>query len=153
AGVTIGYGDGVQTEADAISISASKSNMNTDGTTYQNGLFVIVDEVHNNTKNMTLSGFNQVGGEVTGNIQNLTIESKQNTSNTTGSTKGGSIGFAPNGMPTSISANYSQTNGERKYVDTPTTFIIGDGSNLKVGKVENTAAAIGATGNGKLSID
>ena len=57
AGVTIGYGDGVQTEADAISISASKSNMNSNGTTYQNGLFVNVDEVHNNTKNMTLSGF------------------------------------------------------------------------------------------------
>ncbi|WP_425250190.1 hemagglutinin repeat-containing protein [Fusobacterium animalis] len=153
AGVTIGYGDGVQTEADAISISASKSNMNTDGTTYQNGLFVNVDEVHNNTKNMTLSGFNQVGGKVTGNIENLTIESKQNTSNTTESSKSGSIGFAPNGMPNSISANYSQTNGERRYVDTPTTFIIGDGSNLKVGKVENTAGAIGATGNGKLSID
>ena len=55
-------------------------------------------------------------------------------------------------MP-SISANYSQTNGERRYVDDPTTFIIGDGSNLKVGKVENTAGAIGTSGNGKLSID
>ncbi|WP_405350505.1 hemagglutinin repeat-containing protein [Fusobacterium animalis] len=152
AGVTIGYGDGVQTEANAISISASKSKMNTDGTTYQNGLFVNVDEVHNNTKNMTLSGFNQIGGKVTGNIQNLTIESKQNTSTTTGNTKGGSIGFAPNGMP-SLSANYSQTNGERKYIDTPTTFLIGDGSNLKVGKVDNTASAIGTSGNGKLSID
>ena len=127
--------------------------MNSNGTSYQNGLFVNVDEEHNNTKNMTLSGFNQVGGKVTGNIQNLTIENKQNTSTTTGSTKGGSIGFAPNGMPTSISANYSQTNGERKYVDDPTTFIIGEGSNLKVGKVENTAAAIGTSGNGKLSID
>lgn len=38
--------------------------------------------------------------------------------------KGGSIGFAPNGMPNSISANYSQTNGDRKKVDSPTTFII-----------------------------
>ena len=66
---------------------------------------------------------------------------------------GGSIGFAPNGMPNSISASYSQTNGERRVVDSPTTFIIGDGSNLKVGKVENTAGAIGATGSGKLSID
>ena len=66
---------------------------------------------------------------------------------------GGSIGFAPNGMPNSISANYSQTNGERKYVDSPTTFLIGDGSNLKVGKVENTAGVIGATGSGKLSRD
>ena len=55
-------------------------------------------------------------------------------------------------MP-SGSASYSQTNGERRFVDSPTTFIIGDGSNLKVGKVENTAGAIGATGNGKLSID
>ena len=65
---------------------------------------------------------------------------------------GGSLSIAPNGMP-SGSASYSQTNGERKVVDSPTTFIIGDGSNLKVGKVENTAGAIGATGNGKLSID
>ena len=153
AGVTINYNNGFQAEANAVNISASKSNMNTNGTNFQNGKFVNVDEVHNNTKNMTLSGFNQIGGTVTGNIQNLTIESKQNTSTTTGSTKGGSIGFAPNGMPTSISANYSQTNGERKYVDDPTTFIIGDGSNLKVGKVENTAGAIGATGSGKLSID
>ncbi|EGQ79017.1 hypothetical protein HMPREF9094_1957 [Fusobacterium animalis ATCC 51191] len=55
-------------------------------------------------------------------------------------------------MP-SLSANYSQTNGERKYVDDPTTFIIGEGSNLKVGKVDNTAGAIGTSGNGKLSID
>ena len=153
AGINIGYGRKVLTDNASVSVSASKSNMNTDGTTYQNGLFVNVDEVHNNTKNMTLSGFNQIGGKVTGNIQNLIIESKQNTSNTTGSSKSGSIGFAPNGMPNSISANYSQTNGERRYVDTPTTFIIGDGSNLKVGKVENTAGAIGTTENGKLSID
>ena len=153
AGVNVGYGRKVLTDNASVSVSSSKSNMDSNGTSYQNGLFVNVDEEHNNTKNMTLSGFNQVGGKVTGNIQNLTIESKQNTSTTTGSTKGGSIGFAPNGMPTSISANYSQTNGERKYVDDPTTFIIGDGSNLKVGKVENTAGAIGTSGNGKLSID
>ena len=70
-----------------------------------------------------------------------------------GSTKGGSISIAPNGMPNSISANYSQTNGQRKYVDDPTTFIIGEGSNLKVGKVENAAGAIGTTGSGKLSRD
>ena len=44
-------------------------------------------------------------------------------------------------MPNSISANYSQTNGERRVVDNASTFIVGDGSNLKVGKVENTAAA------------
>ena len=62
---------------------------------------------------------------------------------------GGSIGFAPNGLP-SGSVSYSQTNGERKYVDDPTTFIIGEGSNLKV---ENTAVAIGTTGSGKLSRD
>ncbi|WDA44303.1 hemagglutinin repeat-containing protein [Fusobacterium nucleatum] len=151
-GVTIGYGDGVQTSVDAVKFSASQSKMNTNGTNFQNGKFVNVDEVHNNTKNMTLSGFNQEGGTVTGNIQNLTIESKQNTSTTKGSTVGGSLSIAPNGMP-SGSANYSQTNGERKYVDNTTTFLIGNGSNLKIGKVENTAGTIGATGNGKLSID
>ena len=151
-GVTIGYGDGTQTEFNAVSISASKSNMNSNGTTYQNGRFVNVDEVHNNTKNMTLSGFNQEGGTVTGNIENLTIESKQNTSTTKGSTKGGSLSVSANGMP-SGSANYSKTNGERRVVDNASTFIIGDGSDLKVAKVENTASAIGKTENGKLSID
>ena len=84
---------------------------------------------------MTLSGFNQEGGKVIGNVQNLTIESKQNTSITTGSTIRRSLSIAPNGMP-SGSTNYSQTNGERRVVDNPTTFIIGDGSNLKIGKVE-----------------
>ena len=151
-GVTIGYGDGTQTEFNGVSISASKSNMNSNGTTYQNGRFVNVDEVHNNTKNMTLSGFNQEGGIVIGNIENLTIESKQNISTTKGSTKGGSLSVSANGLP-SGSANYSKTNGERRVVDNASTFIIGDGSNLKVGKVENTAAAIGTTGSGKLSID
>ena len=126
--------------------------MNSNGTTYQNGRFVNVDEVHNNTKNMTLSGFNQEGGTVTGNIENLTIESKQNTSTTRGRTIGGSLSIAPNGMP-SGSANYSKTNGERRVVDNASTFIIGDGSNLKVAKVENTASAIGTSENGKLSID
>ena len=101
---------------------------------------------------MTLSGFNQEGGTVTGNIENLTIESKQNTSTTKGRTKGGSLSVSANGLP-SGSANYSQTNGERRVVDNASTFIIGDGSNLKVGKVENTASAIGTSGNGKLSID
>ena len=152
AGATIGYGDGTQTEFNAVSISASKPKMNSNGTTYQNGRFVNVDEVHNNTKNMTLSGFNQEGGTVTGNIENLTIESKQNTSTTKGSTKGGSLSVSANGLP-SGSANYSKTNGEGRVVDNASTFIIGDGSNLKVGKVENTAAAIGTTGSGKLSID
>ncbi|WP_032894093.1 hemagglutinin repeat-containing protein, partial [Fusobacterium hwasookii] len=107
-GVTIGYGDGVQTSVDAVKVSASQSKMNSNGTSYQNGRFVDVDEVHNNTKNMTLSGFNQEGGKVTGNIQNLTIESKQNTSTIKGRTVGGSLSIAPNGMP-SGSANYSQT--------------------------------------------
>ena len=151
-GVTIGYGDGTQTEFNGVSISASKSNMNSNGTTYQNGRFVNVDEVHNNTKNMTLSGFNQESGTVIGNIENLTIESKQNTSTIKGRTIGGSLSIAPNGMP-SGSANYSQTNGKRRVVDNASTFIIGDESNLKVGKEENTASAIGTTGNGKLSID
>ena len=152
AGATINYNNGFQAEANAVSISASKSNMNSNGTTYQNGRFVNVDEVHNNTKNMTLSGFNQEGGTVTGNIENLTIESKQNTSTTKGSTKGGSLSVSANGLP-SGSANYSKTNGERRVVDNASTFIIGDGSDLKVAKVENTAAAIGTTENGKLSID
>ena len=151
-GVTIGYGDGTQTEFNGVSISASKSNMNSNGTTYQNGRFANVDEVHNNTKNMTLSGFNQEGGTVTGNIENLTIESKQNESETSGSSYGASLGIAPNGTVNG-SANYSNTNGERRYIDTPSSFVIGEGSNLKVDKAKNTAGIIGTTDNGKLKIN
>ncbi|MHB9303349.1 hypothetical protein ACW0S0_00280, partial [Fusobacterium polymorphum] len=65
---------------------------------------------------------------------------------------GGSLSIAPKGMPAG-SASDPQKNGERGCVDSPTTFIIGGGGNLKVGKVENTAGAIGTTGSGKLSID
>ena len=50
AGVTIGYGDGTQTSVDAVKFSASQSKMNTNGTNFQNGRFVNVDEVHNNQK-------------------------------------------------------------------------------------------------------
>jgi len=151
-GVTIGYGDGVQTSVDAVKFSASKSKMNSNGTNFQNGKFVNVDEVHNNTKNMTLSGFNQEGGKVTGNIQNLTIESKQNTSITKGSTKGGSLSIAPNGLP-SGSASYSQTNGERRVVDSPTTFIIGEGSNLKVVKTVGGSVGISTSGVNNIGVN
>ena len=77
--------------------------MNSNGTTYQNGRFVDVDEVHNNTKNMTLSGFNQEGGTVTGNIENLKIESKQNTSVTKGSSYSGSVDSYDKATKTAIS--------------------------------------------------
>lgn len=51
------------------------------------------------------------------------------------------------------SVNYFKINGERKYVDNVIIFLIGDGSNLKVGKVENIVGVIGIIGNGKLLID
>ena len=132
-GVTIGYGDGIQTEGNGVSISASKSKMNSNGTTYQNGRFVDVDEVHNNTKNMILSGFNQEGGTVTGNIENLKIESKQNISVTKGSSYSGSVGVSPSGT-VSGDLSLSKTNGERRYVDTPSSFIVGENSNFKNNK-------------------
>ena len=137
---------------DAVRVSASGSKMNTDETIYQNGSFVNVDEVHNNTKNITLSGFNQEGGTVTGNIENLKIESKQNTSVTKGSSYSGSVGVSPSGT-VSGGLSLSKTNGERRYVDTPSSFIVGENSNLSIGKAENTAAIIGTTDNGKIKIN
>ncbi|MFA1745545.1 hemagglutinin repeat-containing protein, partial [Fusobacterium animalis] len=128
AGVNIGYGRKVLTDNASVSVSTSKSNMNSNGTTYQNGLFVNVDEEHNNTKNMTLSGFNQIGGKVTGNIQNLTIESKQNTSSTTGSTKGGSLSLSPNSNVISgVGINYANKDLESITKNT----VIG---NVEIGK-------------------
>ena len=47
----------------------------------------------------------------------------------------------------------SKTNGERRYVDTPSSFIVGENSNLSIGKAENTAAIIGTTDNGKIKIN
>ena len=58
-------------------VSQSNGNLNTKSTNYQNENFVNVNEVHNNTDSMTLTGFNQEGGRVTGNIEKLVVESKR----------------------------------------------------------------------------
>ena len=117
--------------------------MNTTETIYQNGNFQNVNEVHNNTGTMTLSGFNQEGGKVTGNIGKLVVESRQNTSTTTGRSSGASVGISANGVPSSLNVNGSRTNGSRAFVDNQSSFIVGEGSNLHVGTVENTGAIIG----------
>ena len=152
AGATIGYGHGVQITGNGASITSNRSNMNTDETIYANGNFTNVNEVHNNTKNMTLRGFNQEGGNVSGSIENLEVVSLQNKSITTGSSRGVSIGINSSGIPNSIGTNWSNTNGERAYVDNQSTFIVGEGSNLTVGRTENTGGIIGTTGNGKIEI-
>ena len=142
-GATIGYGYGTQITGNGGSVSASRSNLNTTETVYQNGNFANVNEVHNNTGTMTLSGFNQEGGRVTGNIDKLVVESRQNTSTTIGSSSGIGIGISANGMPNSVNVNGSRTNGSRAFVDNQSSFIVGEGSNLHVGTVENTGAIIG----------
>ena len=122
-------------------------------TIYANGNFNNVNEVHNNTGTMTLSGFNQEGGKVTGNIGKVEVISRQNTSTTTGSSKGMSVGVSSQGIPTSVNVNSSRTNGNRAFVDNQSTFVVGEGSNLHVGTVENTGAVIGKKGNSTFKID
>ena len=153
ASATVGYGHKIQTTGNGGSISASKSNQNTTETIYQNGNFQNVNEVHNNTGTMTLSGFNQEGGKVTGNIGKVEVVSRQNTSTTTGSSKGMSVGVSSQGIPTSVNVNASRTNGNRAFVDNQSTFVVGEGSNLHVGTVENTGAIIGKEGNSTFKID
>ena len=154
-GVSAGIGSNGQIKSNGISgnISANRSNQNTDETIHANGSFTNVNEVHNNTGTMTLSGFNQEGGKVTGNIGNLVVESRQNTSTTTGSSKGMSVGVSSQGIPTSVNVNASKTNGNRAFVDNQSTFVVGEGSNLHVGTVENTGAVIGKEGNSTFKID
>ena len=153
ASATVGYGHKIQTTGNGGSISASKSNQNTTETIYQNGNFQNVNEVHNNTGTMTLSGFNQEGGKVTGNIGKVEVISRQNTSTTTGSSKGVNLGISANGVPSSVNINGSRTNGNRAFVDNQSTFVVGEGSNLHVGTVENTGAVIGKEGNSTFKID
>ena len=153
AGATIGYGHKLQTTGNGGSISTSRSNQNTVETVYANGNFNNVNEVHNNTGSMVLNGFNQEGGKVTGNIGKLEVISKQNTSTTTGSSRGMSLGISANGVPSSVNINGSRTNGDRAFVDNQSTFIIGEGSTLHVGTLENTGAVIGKEGNSTFKID
>ena len=96
---------------------------------------------------MRLIGFNQTGGKVTGNIENLEITSVQNKSTTTGSSSGINVGVSSTGTPNSINVSGSKTNGNRTYVDNQSTFILGEGSNLTVGKATNTGAIVGTIGN------
>ena len=153
AGATVGYGHKLQITGNGGSISAGRSNSNTDETIHHNGSFTNVDEVHNNTGTMIIRGFNQEGGKVTGNIGRFEATSVQNTSTTTGSSRGVNIGISTSGVPTSGSINASRTDGSRAYVDKQSTFVIGEGSNLHVGTVENTGAIIGKEGNSTFKID
>ena len=154
-GVSVGIGSNGQIKSNGISgnISANRSNRNTDETIHANGSFKNVNEVHNNTGSMVLNGFNQEGGKVTGNIGNLVVESRQNTSTTTGSSKGVNLGISANGVPSSVTINAGRTNGNRAFVDNQSTFVVGEGSNLHVGTVENTGAVIGKEGNSTFKID
>ena len=153
AGATVGYGHKMQTTGNGGSISVSRSNQNTVETIHANGSFTNVNEVHNNIGTMTLSGFNQEGGKVTGNIGKVEVISRQNTSTTTGSSKGVNLGISANGVPSSVNVNASRTNGNRAFVDNQSTFVVGEGSNLHVGTVENIGAVIGKEGNSTFKID
>ncbi|EEX73088.1 filamentous hemagglutinin N-terminal domain-containing protein [Leptotrichia hofstadii] len=153
AGATIGYGHKIQTTGNGGSISASQSNQNTVETVYANGNFRNVNEVHNNTGSMVLNGFNQEGGKVTGNIGKVEVISRQNTSTTTGSSSGISLGISANGVPSSVNINGSRTNGNRAFVDNQSSFIVGEGSSLHVGTLENTGAVVGKEGNSTFKID
>ena len=153
ARATIGYGHKIQTTGNGGSISVSRSNQNTVETIHANGNFRNVNEVHNNTGTMTLSGFNQEGGKVTGDIGKVEVISRQNTSTTTGSSSGINLGISANGVPSSVTINASRTNGNRAFVDNQSTFVVGEGSNLHVGTVENTGAVIGKEGNSTFKID
>ena len=53
----------------------------------------------------------------------------------------------------SVNINGSRTNGNRAFVDNQSTFVVGEGSNLHVGTVENTGAVIGKEGNSTFKID
>ena len=153
AGATIGYGHKIQTTGNGGSISTSRSNQNTVETVYANGNFKNVNEVHNNTGSMVLNGFNQEGGKLTGNIGKVEVVSRQNTSTTTGSSSGMSLGISANGVPSSVNINGSRTNGDRAFVDNQSTFIVGNGSSLHVGTLENTGAVVGKEGNSTFKID
>ena len=153
AGATIGYGHKIQTTGNGGSISSSRSNQNTVETIYANGNFKNVNEVHNNTGSMVLNGFNQEGGKVTGNIGKVEVISRQNTSTTTGSSRGISVGVSANGVPSSVNVSRSRTNGNRAFVDNQSTFIVGEESNLHVGTLENTGAVVGKEGNSTFKAD
>ena len=154
-GVSAGIGSNGEIKSNGISgnISANRSNQNTVETLHHNGSFTNVNEVHNNTGTMTLSGFNQEGGKITGNIGKVEVVSRQNTSTTTGSSKGVNLGISANGVPSSVNINASRTNGNRAFVDNQSTFVVGEGSNLHVGTLENTGAVIGKEGNSTFKID
>ena len=102
---------------------------------------------------MVLNGFNQEGGKVTGNIGKVEVISRKNTSTTTGSSSGISLGISANGVPSSVNINGSRTNGDRAFVDNQSTFIIGEGSSLHVGTLENTGAVVCKQGNSTFKID
>ena len=63
------------------------------------------------------------------------------------------LGISADGVTSSVTINAGRTNGNRAFVDNQSTFIVGEGSNLHVGTVENTGAVIGKEGNSTFKID
>ena len=64
-----------------------------------------------------------------------------------------SLGISADVVPSSVNMNAGRTNGNRAFVDNQSTFVVGEGSNLHVGTVENTGAVIGNQGNSTFRID
>ena len=99
------------------------------------------------------TGFNQEGGKVVRNIENLVIKSKQNISKTDGYSVGGSVGIPISPGAVSVNANTSQTDGNRAF-DNQSSFSVGENSNLKIKNVTNEAGIIGANGqNSNIKIE
>ena len=63
------------------------------------------------------------------------------------------LGISADGVTSSVTINAGRTNGNRAFVDNQSTFIVGEGSNLHVGTVENTGAVISKEGNSTFKID
>ena len=142
-GANTSFGSDGKSKGTTVNASVNRSNSNTDETIYRNESFTNVNEAHNNTGSMVLNGFNQEGGKLTGNIGKVEVISRQNTSTTTGSSSGISLGISANGVPSSVNISGSRINGDRAFVDNQSTFIVGEESNLHVGTLENTGAVIG----------
>ena len=98
--MTINYNNGFQAEADAIRVSASKSKMNTNRTTYQNGSNLKVGKVENTAGAIGATGSGKLSiDEYIGH----NLENKDETK-----TKGGSLSLSPNSNVISgVGINYA----------------------------------------------
>ncbi|MFG1496803.1 hemagglutinin repeat-containing protein [Saccharospirillum sp. HFRX-1] len=113
------------------SVGVNSSESENSSTQYVNSRFN-VGTLTSNSENLTLRGAEVSAQTAQLDVGNLTIESLQDTHNSTNSSKGVNVGFSDTNPLSSLGANTGEGEGSGKQVSNQSHLLIADGENSQV---------------------